>query len=80
MPPSEEDGEGNGSRNIRLYRALGVEPSATQSDLKRAYHRLALRFHPDKWQAVILGKVPPEEHAELGKRLSAITQALVAQK
>lgn len=33
---------------IAAYRALGVEPDATPSQIKRAYHKLALRYHPDK--------------------------------
>jgi DnaJ-class molecular chaperone len=32
----------------RLYEALGVAPAATASEIKRAYHKLALRYHPDK--------------------------------
>ncbi|KAI8323335.1 DnaJ-domain-containing protein, partial [Martensiomyces pterosporus] len=31
-----------------LYRVLGVEPNATQLELKRAYRRLALQYHPDR--------------------------------
>jgi curved DNA-binding protein CbpA len=30
-----------------LYVILGVEHGATESDIKRAYRRLARRFHPD---------------------------------
>jgi len=30
------------------YATLGVKPHATDSDIKRAYHKLALRWHPDK--------------------------------
>ena len=34
--------------NQRLYRVLGVESSCTPTQLKRAYHKLALLYHPDK--------------------------------
>lgn len=35
-----------GSRD--LYSVLGVERGATDNELKRAYHRLSLRVHPDR--------------------------------
>ena len=40
---AEQPGNAN-----RLYRALGVEPGAGASDIKKAYHRAALKYHPDK--------------------------------
>lgn len=44
------------------YDLLGVKPSCTADDLKKAYRKLALKFHPDK---------NPDE----GERFKAISQA-----
>jgi len=30
------------------YAALGLEPDASAADVKRAFHRLALKLHPEK--------------------------------
>lgn len=34
-----------------LYRILNVDTSATQSEIRKAYHRLAKQYHPDKHPA-----------------------------
>ena len=46
MPPANDpSGQPRGP-----YRALGVEQDATEAQIKRAYHKLALRYHPVRAQ------------------------------
>lgn len=33
---------------MHLYHVLGIDKKATDEDIKKAYRKLALRYHPDK--------------------------------
>ena len=39
----------NSAAVASAYRTLGVTPDASDSEVKSAYKRLALRFHPDRY-------------------------------
>ena len=73
FPPSRDPA---GLAEAGLARASGSEAGGQRKKLLR---KALLRWHPDKWMAVTQ-KIDPEEHSQLGERLSAITQALVEQK
>jgi DnaJ-class molecular chaperone len=50
-PFTDAQKEMGGSRDVKdteLYDVLGVKPSATQSEIKKAYYKVARLTHPDK--------------------------------
>lgn len=48
------------------YDVLGIEPNATEKDVKKAYRKLALKWHPDK---------NPDQKEEAEKKFKEISEA-----
>jgi curved DNA-binding protein CbpA len=53
-------------RDTKLYDVLGVKTDASDSDLKKAYHKLSIKWHPDK---------NPDNKEEATKKFQEISEA-----
>jgi len=61
------DAPKEGTTEIDLYEILGVPPTASKAEIRKAYHKKALASHPDK--------VPPEQREEAEAQFKAASQA-----
>lgn len=57
------------------YKALEIEPTATDEEVKKAYRRMAMKFHPDK-----VTNLGSEMHASASEKFRSINQAYEAIK
>ena len=60
----EGDGEGEEDEEVDFYKLLNVTSNASSSEIKRAYRKLALKWHPDKCMHEEHGISDPSELEE----------------
>jgi molecular chaperone DnaJ len=56
--------------NKNYYEILGISKDATEDDIKKAYRKLALKYHPDRW-----ANATPEEQKEAEQKFKDISEA-----
>lgn len=57
------------------YNVLGVDPSASDEEIKRAYRELARKYHPDNYQNNPLADLAEEKMKEVNEAYDAITRS-----
>lgn len=56
------------------YQVLGVDPGASDDEVKRAYRELARKYHPDNYQNNPLADLAEEKMKEVNEAYEAITK------
>lgn len=57
------------------YSVLGVDPGASDDEIKRAYRDLARKYHPDNYQNNPLADLAEEKMKEINEAYDAITRS-----
>lgn len=57
------------------YSVLGVDPGASDDEIKKAYRDLARKYHPDNYQNNPLADLAEEKMKEINEAYDAVTKA-----
>ena len=55
------------------YKVLGVQPSASDEEIKDAYRKLAKKYHPDQYADSPLKDLADEKMKEINEAYDAVT-------
>ena len=56
------------------YKVLGVSPSASDEEIKKAYHELARKYHPDNYHDNPLADLAQEKMKEINEAYDTLTK------
>lgn len=56
------------------YKVLGVEPGASEEEIKKAYRELARKYHPDNYQNNPLADLAEEKMKEINEAYDTLTK------
>jgi len=56
------------------YSVLGVSPSASDDEIKKTYHDLARKYHPDNYHDNPLADLAQEKMKEINEAYDTITK------
>ncbi len=56
------------------YKVLGIQPTATDDEVKKAYRTLAKKYHPDNYQNNPLADLAQEKMKEINEAYDTITK------
>ena len=59
-----------------LSAAAGRGPDLTSAEVKAAYRKFMLRWHPDKFAAKVVPRVTPEDRERVMQRVTSISKAI----
>jgi len=62
------------------YKVLGVSPSASQEEIKKAYRNLVKKYHPDKFAGTDLEEVAKEKLQEVNEAYAILMGGEVGRK
>jgi DnaJ like chaperone protein len=68
----------NNNNNNSNYKILGISPSATDDEVKKAYRKMAIKYHPDK--VATLGEDVQKAAEEKFKTISQAYEAICKER
>ena len=60
------------------YEILGLNPGASEAEIKKAYRELVKKYHPDKYQGNPLADLAEEKLREVNEAYDTLTNSMTA--